>query len=197
MNLYHFLIALDAPKVQAIFDHYSALGPLPGIMLPILEAIFPPIPLFAIVAANAIAYGFWLGSLYSLIGSVTGAMIVFLVARRFEKRFVAYMETRHPKSRRFFRWIQNKGFTPLFILASLPVVPSFFINIGCGVSNVRPHTFLLAITMGKAIMIMMMAYVGYDWHSFIVHPWKIFILLGVFIVLGYVGKRVEKHYQLG
>lgn len=196
-HLYQYLISLDIQRIHSVFEHYSAFGPLPGIFLPLLESLFPPLPLFVIVATNAIAYGFWLGTLYSLIGCICGSLIVFLISRKFQHRFRHYMEEKHPKSKRFFAWVQDKSFTPLFILASLPIVPSFFINIGCGVSNVRLHTFLLSIGMGKLIMVTMMAYVGHDWQSFLVHPWKILILLAVFLGLWYVGKRVEKHYQLG
>lgn len=80
---YHYLSQLDMEQIQALLEKYSSLGPIPGIALPMVEALLPFLPLFIIVAGNASAYGLWLGFIYSWLGTVAGALIVFLIARRF------------------------------------------------------------------------------------------------------------------
>ena len=51
---------LDADKIIELSQHYKALGPLIGILLPFIEAFLPFLPLVVFVIANAGAYGLWL-----------------------------------------------------------------------------------------------------------------------------------------
>lgn len=199
-HIYQWIISLDADQVNQIFQHYANLGPLPGILLPFIEALFSPIPLFAVVAANVIAYGFLPGFLYSCLGSMGGAIVVFLIARKFGNRFRHYVQKKYPRSQGFFTWVQRKGFTPLFILFilySLPFTPSFLMNISCGISDLPLRRFALPMVLGKTVMILGMSYVGHDWYSFILHPWRIVVGIVFLAILWLIGKRMEKNYQLG
>jgi uncharacterized membrane protein YdjX (TVP38/TMEM64 family) len=45
-------------NVMRLIEEYRSLGPLPGIMLPLIEAFLPFLPLFLFVMANANAFGF-------------------------------------------------------------------------------------------------------------------------------------------
>lgn len=191
-----YLAQLDIEEIEELLDRYSALGPIPGILLPTLEALIPILPLFVIVAANASAYGLWLGFAYSTIGSVLGAFLVFMIANRFGTRVSDYLTKKHPKAELFFNWIKQRGFTPLFLLYSFPFTPSFVVNLAAGVCKVPLQVFLPALALGKSIMIMCMSLIGHDWQGFIFHPWRLILLaLGLFI-LWYIGKRIEKYYQL-
>ena len=51
-------------NMDHIVESYKAFGPL-GIGLPMIEALIPALPLIVFVLANAVAFGFWLGFLYS------------------------------------------------------------------------------------------------------------------------------------
>lgn len=149
-----------------------------------------------IVAANASAYGLWLGFAYSSIGSVLGAFLVFLIANRFGTRVNAYLAKKHPKAERFLSWIKHRGFTPLFLLYSFPFTPSFVVNLAAGVSRVPLRVFFPALALGKSIMILLMSLIGHDWQGFIFHPWRLVLLAIGLYILWYIGKRIEKYYQL-
>src|SRR5690625_3341121 len=69
--------------VIELLENYEALGPLPGILLPFIEAFLPFLPLFVFVMANSVAYGLFKGFLYSWIGSSAGSILVFLLIRKF------------------------------------------------------------------------------------------------------------------
>ena len=64
-------------NISELIQQYRALGPIPGIILPLLEAFLPFLPLFVFVTANATAFGLWWGFFFSWIGAVTGAYLVF------------------------------------------------------------------------------------------------------------------------
>ncbi|MFD0869362.1 MULTISPECIES: TVP38/TMEM64 family protein [Paenibacillus] len=193
--IYQYLAQLDKNQIQEMLYRYSSLGPLPGIALPAAEALLPFLPLFIIVAGNASAYGLWLGFLYSWIGTVLGAFLVFIAARRFGGRFSRYVSNKYPKADRFFSWIERKGFTPLFLMYCFPFTPSFFVNLAAGISTVPVRIYLASVMLGKGVMVFMISFVGHDWQGFFAYPWRIVFVIAGLIILWYLGKRIEKRYQ--
>lgn len=190
-----FLKDLDMEQVESLLQQYSRLGPLPGIMLPFMEAFFPFLPLIVFVMGNAAAYGLWWGFLFSWIGVCSGAIAVFWIARLFGGRLGMYIQKRLPGTQRFFQWIEEKGFTPIFLLYCFPFTPSSLVNIASGISTVSFSTFIIAVMAGKSVMIFMVAFIGHDWQGFIHQPWRIIFAVAVLWLLWLVGKKVETRYQ--
>lgn len=186
----------SAENIDQLVASYRALGPLLGIGLPMVEALIPALPLILFVMANAVAFGFWLGFLYSWLGSVLGALIVFSVIRRFGRsRFFSFVN-KHPKVRKAMGWIERKGFAPIFILFCFPFTPSALINVVAGLSRISRRQFVLALALGKLVMILILSYIGHDLASFIHKPVKTIIVIGVIFILWYVGKKIEVKLEL-
>ena len=57
---------------EALLEGFEGLGPLVPILLAMVESIFPPLPLIAIVALNVAAHGGFLGFVYSWLGVAAG-----------------------------------------------------------------------------------------------------------------------------
>lgn len=83
MDFHSFKDWFTLENITDLIDQYRSFGPLPGILLPLLEAFLPFLPLFLFVLANANAFGLGLGFLYSWIGASVGALLVFLLVRRY------------------------------------------------------------------------------------------------------------------
>jgi Uncharacterized conserved protein len=192
----HHIKALDLEHMERTLQSYSAYGPLPGLLMPIAEALIPALPLIVIVAANANIYGLWYGFLLSWIGATIGASIVFWVARKLGSKLGGRFRRRFPKSERFFDWIEHKGFTPLFLLACFPFTPSALINIVAGLSKLQFQTFLLATLLGKSVMIFSISIVSADISNLGRQPWRIFVLITVLAVMWFLGKQLERKYAL-
>lgn len=182
-------------QIVSLLDQYEQLGPLPGILVPMLESFLPILPLFAIVMGNAAAYGLWLGFFYSWIGVLMGSMIVFLISRKFGKKVTAYILRRYPKGHLFLRWIEKKGFAPIFLLSCFPLTPSFLVNIVSGLTIVPVKTFFIAVLFGKAIMVFFISFIGYDIFSIFEHPWKFTIIVSLILAAWLAGKHVEKRMR--
>lgn len=60
---------------EALLEGFEGLGPLVPILLAMLESIFPPLPLIAIVALNIAAHGGFLGFVYSWLGVAAGGTV--------------------------------------------------------------------------------------------------------------------------
>jgi uncharacterized membrane protein YdjX (TVP38/TMEM64 family) len=178
-------------NIMGLIQEYRALGPLPGILLPMLEAFLPFLPLFLFVMANASAFGLWFGFLFSWIGACAGALLVFLIFRKFgQKRILAFLQ-RHSKIQKLMTWIENHGFGPIFLLLCFPFTPSAIVNIVAGLSKINIYQYMLSVLTGKIVMIFTISFIGYDIRSLITQPLRTAIVLVVIFILWYVGKRIE------
>ncbi|WP_232698476.1 TVP38/TMEM64 family protein [Brevibacillus daliensis] len=194
-NLWSFIQAIDIHQVEGWLQKYSSLGPLPGILLPLLESFFPFLPLIVFVMGNAAAYGLWLGFFLSWIGVCLGAVSVFWLARMFGGRLGDFIQKKLPGGQKFLHWIEEKGFTPLFLIFCLPFIPSSLIVIASGASKVNFGTFVISLIAGKSVMVFMMAFIGHDWQGFIQQPWRILVALFAFGLLWLAGKKLENRFQ--
>lgn len=180
-------------NIESIVAHYRTLGPLIGVLLPFIEAFLPFLPLIVIVVANASSYGLMFGFLLSWLGTVLGSYAVFLITRKFGK---------HPRLQRFIgkekvqkliKWVDMRGLSPLFILLCFPFTPSVLVNIVAGLSNIKKKYYLIALMLGKFVMIASMSVLGYDIGDLLTDPVKlIFAGIGIFL-LWVIGKMIEKH----
>jgi len=178
-------------NIMDLIKEYRSLGQLPGLLLTMLEAFLPFLPLFLFVMANASAFGLWLGFLFSWLGATAGALIVFLLVRKFgQKRMLMFLK-KHPKVQKLMAWVEKHGFGPLFILLCFPFTPSAVVNIVAGLSKVSIAQYMLAVLTGKMVMIFTISFVGYDIKSLITQPVRTAIVGPAIIVLWYVGKKIE------
>lgn len=177
-------------------EQYKSIGPILGISLPLLEAFLPFLPLFVFVMVNATAYGLWFGFLLSWVGSVAGSLLLFVVLRRYgQKRFFSFLNE-HPKVKRSINWVERKGFGPIFVLYSFPFSPSSLISLVSALSRLSIKQFILAVCLGKFIMIFTISYIGQDLLSFLHKPVKAVIALIVITIAWYVGKKIEVYLEI-
>ncbi len=177
--------------IMELIEKYRSFGPIPGILLPMIEAFLPFLPLFLFVMANANAFGLWFGFLFSWIGSTCGALLVFLLIRKFGQKKMLRMLKRHSKVQSLMSWVEKHGFGPLFILICFPFTPSAVVNIVAGLSKISIAQYMLAVVTGKAVMIFTMSFIGYDIRSLITKPVRTAIVAVIIFILWYVGKRIE------
>lgn len=185
-------ITLD--DIQNLLHRYSELGPLPGILLPLLEAFLPILPLVVFVVANASAYGMWLGFFYSWIGVSVGSLLVFMIARKLSVRYGERIRRRFPKAEKFFDFVERKGFTPIFLLACFPFSPSVIVNIAAGMSKIPLHTFLTAVLLGKAVMIFTLSFLGHDLRAMVDNPWRIVMAVAILLLMWVAGRKLEARF---
>ena len=185
---------LDDYIMQLLSD-YESLGPLPGILLPFMEAFLPFLPLFVFVFANAAAYGLLEGFLLSWAGASLGAIVVFTIIRKLGDKKIFRIISKNKQVAKVTNWLERRGFGPLFLLMCFPFSPSAIINVVAGLSNVSKQQFILAVLLGKSVMVFSIAYVGSSILEFAQKPVKT-IIVGVGIGLFWlVGKYIEKKLQ--
>ncbi|WP_163537111.1 TVP38/TMEM64 family protein [Gracilibacillus sp. YIM 98692] len=181
--------------VNFLLKSYESLGPIPGFFLPFLEAFLPFLPLVVFVMTNAAAYGLLEGFFLSWTGASAGAVLVFIIVRRFKDIRLFKWIRKNKQVSKVMNWLERHGFGPLFLLLCFPFSPSAIINLVAGLSAVSLYQFVLAVLLGKAVMIFTVAYIGNSIVSFAQNPVKT-IVVGVCILIFWViGKFIEKRLQ--
>ncbi len=182
---------LTLDYIMELIGKYKTLGPIAGILLPLIEAFLPFLPLFLFVMANANAFGLWFGFLFSWIGACIGALLVFMLVRTYGQRKMLRFLQRHKQVRKGMNWVERHGFGPLFLLLCFPFTPSAVVNIVAGLSKISMHQYMLAVMTGKMVMIFTMSFVGHDLRSLVTQPVRTAIVGVIIFILWYVGKRIE------
>ena len=186
---------LTTENILELIKKYRSFGPIPGLVLPMLEAFLPFLPLVVFVVANASAFGLWLGFLVSWIGTVTGSLLVFLIFRNYGQKKLLRFLYKHKQVQKLMEWVERHGFGPLFLLLCFPFTPSAIVNIVAGLSKISRGQYALALMGGKLVMIFTISFIGYDVVSLLHQPVRTAIMAGVIFVLWLVGKRIEARFN--
>jgi uncharacterized membrane protein YdjX (TVP38/TMEM64 family) len=168
-----------------IFESFTTLGPIGGILLTMIEAFIPPLPLSLFVTINVYAFGFLGGYIYSYIGTTVGSIAMFYIIKRYgTKKFQTKIKL-NEKLRHRFDWIKEKGFVPIFLLLSFPFTPSIVVCGLAALADVKNKAFIWAIVLGKLLMVLNLSFIGYNITSFVEQPIKslFFIFLSFSISL--------------
>ena len=180
---------------EALLEGFEGLGPLVPILLAMVESIFPPLPLIAIVALNIAAHGGFLGFVYSWLGVAAGGTVVFLFWRRVVKCFFWKFASHSPKLEKAQQWVNRFDTSSLFMLTLLPFAPSSFMHLAFGISDFDEKRYLRTVLLGKGLMVAMMAVFGQSLVSSLKNP--VYLVLAVLLWGGmyWVSKRFcQKHH---
>ncbi|CAH1054375.1 TVP38/TMEM64 family protein [Acinetobacter sp. CUI P1] len=185
---------LTEDNLRHLLEQYRSFGPFPGIALTFMKSFIPPLPTIAIVGLNGAVYGLWLGFLYSWIGLVAGCVTTFWIIRKVASHRYLRKWAERPKVAKSMTWVRQSGFSYVFLLSIFPVGPFVVINMAAGLAGMRFRSYLLALTVGKAIMVFAVSYIGNDLERFIRQPWEI-IYVVLFIGLSLWGvKAIEARF---
>jgi uncharacterized membrane protein YdjX (TVP38/TMEM64 family) len=182
---------LTVENIEEIETYYRTLGPLVGILLPFIEAFLPFLPLFVIVIANVNAFGLFWGFIISWAGTILGSYTLFLIVRKFGRHPRLHFFTQRKRIKKLIKWVDMNGLSPLFVLLCFPFTPSVLVNIVAGLSHIHRHFYLLAVIIGKLVMIFSMSFVGQDITELLHNPVKLILSVIAIFLLWVLGKAIE------
>ncbi|MGG1696974.1 TVP38/TMEM64 family protein [Bacillus zhangzhouensis] len=191
-----FLSIFTHENITSFFESYKAFGPIVAILLPLIEAFLPFLPLIVFAVANANAFGLWEGFLLTWIGASAGSILVFVLIRKFGQMRMLNFISRHPSIKKLMLWVEKRGFGPLFILLCFPFTPSAAVNVVAGLSRISIWQFSLAALSGKCVMLLIISFIGYDLSALVKNPLRSVFAVLVIALLWYVGKRVENRLNI-
>jgi len=136
----------DDPKMlKGEVLSWGAWGP---IIYMLLYAIGPSflVPGAVMTVAAGLAFGVWWGSVWSLIGADTGAMVAFGAGRFLGKSFVE--RTMGVRLQGMLKRLERNGFYLTLYLRLVPVIPYNAFNLLAGASPIRFRDYFWASVLG-------------------------------------------------
>ena len=181
---------------EALLEGFEGLGPLVPILLAMVESIFPPLPLIAIVALNVAAHGGLFGFVYSWVGVMLGGTLMFLFWRRVLKQFFWKFASRSQKLEKAERWVSRFDVSSLFMLSVLPFTPSSFMHFAFGISDFDEKRYLITMLLGKGVMVAMMALFGQSLVRSMKNPVYLVLAVVIWGAMYWGSKRFCKKHDL-
>ena len=139
---------------------------LSSIALSILIAIVGVVPSVFITAANILFFGFWPGTLLSLLGEAAGAAVAFAIYRAGFKNISEDKLQRFPRLKQLVTTPASKAAYVIFSLRLLPFVPSGLVTFAAAIGKISFVGFVLASSLGKIPALLIEAYAVKEVTSF-------------------------------
>lgn len=161
------------------------LAPLISCFFIILEGVLAFLPLFVFITINFLVLGPIFGGILSWICTTVGCMLTFYIFRiGVSKWFDKKIENKE-KIMRFMNLVNNLKFTQLVLIIAIPFTPSFFVNLGAGLSHISKKKYLYALIMGKIFIVYFWGFVGLSLVECLTNPLAL-IKVGIMLVIAYI-----------
>jgi|SaaInlStandDraft_5_1057022.scaffolds.fasta_scaffold11403_1 protein maelstrom len=196
-------------------DGGGIFGPIVLVLLCILLSL-PFVPGYSVlVVGSGFVYGWMLGFLICMLGTLLGAIAVFLVCRWYLSTRVELFVSTRPRMRAYIRALENDAFKIIFLLRLSPL-PFGIINALCAVTSVSLTSYSLSSALSMFPEELVLAFFGsrmrsvteviagkssFDLVDIIFIILEVVSALVVTIVIGFAGKKavadVEKAGEHG
>ncbi len=181
--------------LMEFLQNLGYLAPLISCFLIVLEGLLAFLPLFVFFTVNIITLGPLLGGIISWIFTVLGSFLAFYLCRRgFSKGFQKGVYKRK-KVHTFMKAVDKLKFKQLVLIIAIPFAPSFFINLGAGLSHIALKKYLYALMIGKTIVVIFWGFLGYNLVECLTNPIALvrvgILLVGAYIVAQVVNNKLD------
>jgi len=154
-----FKDTFSVASLKEYINGWGILGPLVLIFLYIIQGTIAIIPSYVLMVLAGTLFGFWMGSLYSLVGCALGASLTFLVARKlgkpFEKRFITKEHIKH-----FEELFKKHGISVVFSGRTVAPISHNILSFTAGLTNMSFNKYFWATFFGFMPTVFLLAYFG-------------------------------------
>lgn len=139
------VLDVDAEQLRFWIESYGIWAPLVYIVLyTIRPLIFFPASLLSL--AGGLVFGVWLGTLYTIVGAVSGAILSYAVARGLGKKII--QKNWDGKAAKIQQQMEQNGFLYVLVFRLIPVINFDLISYLAAFAKVRFVSFALATLIG-------------------------------------------------
>lgn len=182
-------------NTEELIQLVKAGGPLIGIVLPIIEAFIPILPLVLFVTINVNVFGVVLGYLYSWIGNCLGSFLLFFILKKIGGKKIEEKISKSKYSGALNK-IKSKNSSILFLLYCFPFTPSFLISGASALANMSIKDFLVSLIPGKFIMLISLALIGMNIGAFFERPLRSVLFLVIIMLINYLIKYIAERSSI-
>lgn len=150
----------DREAIRGWIGGKGILGPLAYIALQVVQVVIFFIPGEIVQIAGGYAFGFWLGSLYTVIGIALGSLVNFYAGRILGRPFVESIFDREKIEKVELVTASGKGLAGFFLLFVIPGIPKDVLCYVAGFSRLSLAAFLGVSMAGRLPGILGSAFMG-------------------------------------
>jgi uncharacterized membrane protein YdjX (TVP38/TMEM64 family) len=203
MEIMEILNNLDG-LLNDFLNNAGVLAPILSCLLIFLEGILAFLPLFVFVTFNIMSlstllgdvFGTLLGIALSWVFTTLGSYVTFMLFRKILNKPFRNKIAKKQKSKKFMKIVDNLKYSQLVLIISIPFSPSFFINLGAGLSKVNSKKYFCALVIGKFVEMIFLGFIGVSLIECLTNPIAL-IKVVVIVVIGYtVSVIVNKKFNL-
>ena len=137
---------LKPGKIEKILDNAGILAPLLHIALMAIAIVVSPIPSIPLAVTGGMFFGPFLGSLYSLTGALSGAILSFLIARHLG---IEVIERIMGRQLSFYpRGSENLIMKMVLLSRLIPVISFDVVSYSAGLTKLSIGKFTVATLFG-------------------------------------------------
>jgi uncharacterized membrane protein YdjX (TVP38/TMEM64 family) len=141
-----------------LFSAHQHVALLVSVIINIVISVMGVVPNVFLTAANLAVFGFWEGTVISIIGEAFGAVIAFLLYRRGFRKAANMKWCSHPKAKKLLAAKGKKSFFLILTLRLFPFIPSGIVTFIAAIGQTTLLIFLFSSSIGKIPAILMEAY---------------------------------------
>jgi len=158
-GIFYLLATSDIDSIVAFINSFGWLAVVAFILLVVLEVILAPIPPFILYVAGGIIFGTFLGGTITLFGNVLGAVIAFLIARKFGRSLVEKKISKRLR-KSFDKFTKKYGGWALFFIRLNPFTTSDLFSYLAGLTKMKLRTLIISTTFGLIPLVYLQTYLG-------------------------------------
>jgi uncharacterized membrane protein YdjX (TVP38/TMEM64 family) len=203
--------------IQEILDFIAQLiqthlwfAPFATFFMMVIEAIFPWLPMSVMISFSvsmmSSIYGSFLGTLYTVLLSISGSFltmlaIFFLIRALFAKYFLKKVED-NKYGKKFLNVLENKNMTLALLLLCNPFLPSSIMNYALALTKVKLGKYIFLTLMSRIVNVLFVVFLG-SIFNIQEKPLNVlwmmiayFILFGIFAIFEYLrAKKRSKNAE--
>lgn len=145
--------------LQSFLLQFGIWTPLAFFLLQLLQIIIAPIPGGTIGLVGGALFGTVGGFLISAAGTITGSIIVFVLAKRFGRPFVLRFVSRE-LIEKYDHIKESKLNTVLFLIFLFPLFPDDMLCFIAGLSTMPLKTFILIVLLARTPSVFINTMIG-------------------------------------
>lgn len=171
-------------------------APVLSSLLIVLEGTFAFLPMFVFVTINLLTLGSIFGSITSYICTVAGSFLMFFLCRiGLSPLFQKFINNKSGLNK-FMGLIDNMSFSKLVLIISIPLTPSFLVNLAAGISKIPKKKYLYALLLGKTCIILFWGFLGTSLVDCLTNPLMVIKVFLMILICNLIGKLINKKFNL-
>ncbi len=172
------------------------LAPIFCCILIFLEGTLAFLPLFLFITINILTMGPIFGCLISWICTVLGSFTMFSLSRKILNKFIEKQSKKRKFVKKIVTSINKLSFSQLALIIAIPFAPSFFINLGAGISKIPKIKYLYSLLVGKIFIVIFWGYVGSNIVECLKNPILIIKVIIMLLVAYVISKFINKKFNI-